>query len=377
MKTPADLHMPQRAARRLTGALAVLVTVSATAAVVGCEKKEKKPEPKAYVAPKATTSASSATPAKESPLGEMKYPVVNPQTKEKVALGNRLFFDKKLSVDGSRACYSCHLNEDGTGGHEPTAIGAKDKKLTRHAPTMWNVGYLPVFYWDGRADSLEGQMKGAWGGGNMGVGKENLAKKAEEIAADASYKAAFDKAFPGKGVTPDTIAMAVAAYERTLICDDTAWDKFNAGDKSAMTDEQQKGYKLFIGKAACNSCHTPPFFSDSYTAKAGAFHNAGIGTEGKKESEVDVGRQKISKSDSEWAAFKTPSLRNVAKSAPYFHDGSVKTLEEAVKLMAAGGIKNKNLDSRFKNRELSDAEIKQIVAFLGALDCNGKLTAPK
>src|SRR5690606_25087222 len=128
---------------------------------------------------------------------------------------------------------------------------------------------------------------------------------------------------------PDTIAKAVAAYERTLFCADTAWDKFSAGDKSAMTSEQQEGWKLFVGKAACNSCHTPPMFSDAYTSMDGAFHNTGIGVKGKKKEEVDSGRKKVSKSDTDWAAMKTPSLRNVSKSAPYFHDGSAKTLEEA------------------------------------------------
>jgi cytochrome c peroxidase len=269
------------------------------------------------------------------------------------------------------------LNEDGTGGHDPTAIGPGQKKLPRHAPQMWNVAYLPALYWDGRADSLEAQATGAWAGGNMGVGKENLQKKADEIGLKPEYEPLFADAFPGEGATPDTIVKAIAAYERTLTCADTAWDKFSAGDAAALDEEQKKGWELFRGdKAGCASCHTPPFFSDAVLAAGGAYHNAGVGLEGKKEGEADVGRQAISKSESDFGAFKTPSLRNISKTAPYFHDGSVATLEAAVRFMAGGGYKNKNLDPKFVDRKLSDAEIKSLVAFLGALACEGTLTPP-
>ncbi|MEN9580344.1 MAG: hypothetical protein RJA70_3353, partial [Pseudomonadota bacterium] len=297
------------------------------------------------------------------------------------ALGHKLFFDKRLSVDGSRSCYSCHQNEDGTGGHEPLAVGAGDKPLTRHAPVMWNVGYLPAFYWDGRADSLESQAKGAWGGGNMGVGKDNLQKKADEIGALAEYAPLFVEVFPGEGATPDTIAQALASYERTLFCGATAYDKFLEGDKGAMTAEQQAGFEIFAAadKGNCASCHTPPFFSDAYLAQGGAYHNIGIGFEGKAPEAVDVGRQVVTKSPSDYGAFKTPTLRNVSKTAPYFHDGSVATLEAAVRFMAGGGYPNKNLDAKLgvlpKDR-LKDSEIASLVAFLGALECEGHLVVP-
>jgi len=310
-------------------------------------------------------------------LLKLKVPEDNATTPAKVALGHQLFFDKRLSGDGSRACYSCHMNEDGTGGHDPLAIGAGDKLLTRHAPTMWNVGYLPKLYWDGRSDSLEAQMKGAWAGGNMGVGADKLADKAKEIEAIPGYKSQFETAFGAEGVTPDTIAKAVSAYERTLFCADTAWDKYIAGDKSAMTDEQQAGWKLFVGKAACSTCHTPPMFSDAYASAGGAFHNTGIGVKGKKKEEVDIGRKKVSKSDTDWAAMKTPSLRGVTKSAPYFHDGSSKTLEDAVRFMASGGFDNEFKSARLTDRKLSDSEVKQLLTFLGALECEGELEQPK
>lgn len=350
----------------------------------GCSK-DKKDEPQAAqkqvttsAAPEQKAAAPSVDiPAAPKSLGALRVPQDNPTTPAKVALGRKLFFDKALSVDGSRACYSCHLNEDGTGGHEPLAIGAGNVQLTRHAPIMWNVGYLPAFYWDGRATTLEAQAKGAWAGGNMGVGEEGLMKKADEIGSKPDYEPLFDAAFPGEGATPDTIVKALAAYERTLFCGDTAWDRFEAGDTKALSDQQKTGWQLFKGKGNCASCHTPPFFSDAFMAAGGAYHNTGKGIEGKKPEEIDVGRKKVSGSDSDFAAFKTPSLRNVSKSAPYFHNGSVAELEEAVRFMASGGYKNKNLDPKLVDRKLSDDEVKAIVAFLEALDCEGELEPPK
>lgn len=354
--------------------------------LAGCSKEQPSasqntppPTAAAPAAPATTAAPANALPALKTPpkaLGTIKAPADNPTTPAKVALGQKLFFDKALSVDGTMACYSCHLNEDGTGGHDPTAIGPGQKKLPRHAPQMWNVGYLPAFYWDGRADSLEAQATAAWAGGNMGVGKENLQKKADEIGLKPEYEALFAAAFPGEGATPDTIVKALSAYERTLTCGETAWDKFSAGDASALTDEQKQGWDLFREKGGCASCHTPPFFSDTFLAAGGAYHNAGVGIEGKKEADVDVGRQAVTKSESDFAAFKTPSLRNISKTAPYFHDGSAATLEQAVRFMASGGYKNKNLDPKFVDRKLSDAEIKALVAFLGSLACEGSLVPP-
>lgn len=352
-----------------------------SASLAACDKKEPSPSSAATsnaaagkAAKKVEPQAGAVAPAPKN-LMALSTPKDNPTTPAKVALGRQLFFDKSLSADGSRACYSCHQNEDGTGGHEPTAIGAKNKQLSRHAPSLWNVAYLPRFYWDGRAGSLEAQAKGAWGGGNMGVGKDNLVDKADELGEKPEYKAQFDAIFPGIGATPDTVAQAISAYERTLFCADTAFDKFVAGDASALNDEQKAGKDLFIGKAACHSCHTPPMFSDSYANSDGAYHNVGIGIKGKEPSAVDVGRVKVSENPSEWAAFKTPTLRNISKTAPYFHDGSVAKLQDAVRFMAGGGHPNKGLDAKMVDKKLSDKEITQLVAFLGSLDCNGTLSS--
>lgn len=309
-------------------------------------------------------------------LGPLKATANNPTTPAKARLGQQLFFDPALSVDGTRSCYSCHQNEDGTGGHEPTAIGAKNTPLPRHSPTLWNVGYLPKLYWDGRADSLEAQAKAAWAGGNMGVGQDNLAAKAESIGDEPEYAPQFAAVFPGIGATPDTVVQAIAAYERTLFCGDTALDRHLAGDTTALNDEQKAGLDLFIGKAACHGCHTPPFFSDSYLMEDGSYHNVGVGLRGKDPASVDVGRQKITDNPSEWAAFKTPSLRNVTRSAPYLHDGSLSKLEDVVRFMAGGGFPNPAIDPKMVAKNLSDDEVKKLVAFLGSLECSGKLTPP-
>lgn len=350
------------------------------AALFACNKKE--PEPKKEEVKEATPTQEEKPAGHQvdsltfPTIGEMKFPKDNAQTDEKVALGHKLFFEKKLSVDGSVSCYSCHQNKDGNGGADPIAIGAQEKKLTRHSPVIWNVGYLPVHYWDGRAASLEEQAKGAWALGNMGVGKENLDKKAKEIASLPEYKELFAKAFPGEEVNADVVAKALSAYERTLICNDTAYDKYAAGDKKALTDAEKDGLEIFMGKAMCSACHAPPFFSTAYMG-SGTFFNVGIGIEGVDEKDVDIGRMKVTEDEKDWAAFKPPSLRHITKSAPYFHDGHTSDLKESVKFMASGGYDNKNKTPLMSDKKLTDSEIDKIITFLGALECGGKLEEPK
>ncbi|HTM45897.1 MAG TPA: cytochrome c peroxidase, partial [Polyangiaceae bacterium] len=198
--------------------------------------------------------------------------------------------------------------------------------------------------------------------------------KAAEIGGLPEYSAQFQKLFPDKGASVDTIAAAVASYERTLLCADTAFDRFVQGDDHALTSQQKQGWDLFKGKAMCNACHVPPFFSDAFLSDQGAFHNTGRGTVGKAEPQIDSGRIKVTQNPGDWAAFKTPSLRDITRSAPYFHDGSVPTLREAVVFMAKGGAKNRNLDVRLVDAKLSPAEISSLIAFLGSLECTGRLS---
>jgi cytochrome c peroxidase len=292
----------------------------------------------------------------------------NPMTAMKVALGHQLFMDKRLSVDGTRSCYSCHQNELGNADGRKLALGPGDKPLTRNTPTIWNVGlHTTGLYWDGRAATLEKQAIGAWKGGNMGVPEDRLAAKASEIAAIPEYAAQFASVFEmkeGEAVTADHIAKALSAYQRTLLCFDTAYDT------NTMSEAAQRGWDLFRGKASCTTCHAAGTFVD------GLFHDVGLNhdAEGKPIAEADRGRGKISEQATDDGKFRTPTLRNVAKTAPYFHDGRTATLEDAVRYMAGGGnAKAPTLDQNLRNTALTDEEIKDVVAFLEALTCGGKL----
>ncbi|MBV8762689.1 MAG: cytochrome-c peroxidase [Deltaproteobacteria bacterium] len=348
----------------------------ATAALVGCKSKESAPAQTGSAAAPAQPEPPKVRPSQQ-PLPQLPALELpdDPKRTEKAELGHVLFFDKRLSGANDRACYSCHMNEDGNGGHDPIAIGSGDKKQTRHAPVIWNTAYFKgAWYWDGRAKTLEENATAAWGGGNMGAGKDNLAKKAAEILAIPGYKKLFDAA--GLKGTPEDIAAALAEYERTLICKDTAYDKFAAGDKTALTEQQQRGLDIFLGKGQCLICHAPPFFSTAMGVDGGVFFNMGIGTD-VPEDQVDIGRMKVTNNQTDWAAFKPPSLRNVTKSAPYFHNGSVAKLEDAVKIMSSGGIKNKNLNPVLADRGLNDGERADLLAFLAGLECPGKLDEPK
>jgi len=352
----------------------------ALALVTACKKNESKPaEPDKGNGSAAVKQEPPLPRPSQQPLPAMPELQLPEDAKraEKVALGHVLFFDKRLSGANDRACYSCHMNENGNGGKDPLAIGSGDKTLTRHSPVIWNVGYWKnSLYWDGRAKDLEANTKGAWGGPNMNAGPDNLDKKAAELAKIAGYKKLFTETFGATEIKGEHVANALSEYMRTLVCKDTAYDKYAGGDKAALSEQQQKGLDVFMGKGACITCHAPPFFSTAMGVEGGIYFNVGIGTKDIAEDKVDVGRMKVTNDPKDWAKFKPPSLRNVSKSAPYFHDGSVAKLEDAVRVMAKGGIKNKNIDPMLSDRGLSDAEIADVVAFLGALDCPGTLVEP-
>ena len=201
----------------------------------------------------------------------------------------------------------------------------------------------------------------------MGVGEDNLAAKAKEIAALPEYAEQFTKVFglaDAAAVEPNHVVQALSAYERTLLCGDTAHDK------AELSEAAQRGWDLFRGKASCTTCHSGDNFSD------GAFHDVGRSHDetGALLANADVGRGKPSKNEADNYKFRTPTLRNVAQTGPYFHDGSVATLEEAVRYMAAGGNgKAPGIDPNLRNTALTDAEIADVVEFLKALDCPGEL----
>src|SRR5919106_1870343 len=295
----------------------------------------------------------------------MPIPPDNPMTPEKVALGRQLFFDERLSIDGSRSCYSCHVCEHGLTDGLPKSIGAANKQLPRSSPTLWNIGYHKEFYWDGRSPSLEKQSMAAWTGGNMGVGD-----KAREIVAKINalegYKSQFQQVFQSDA-TAENMMKAIAAYERTIISGNTAWDRYRAGDQSAMSESAIRGWNIFQ-TIKCTNCHDGVLFSDQQ------YHNVGIGMD---QPTPDGGRANHTKNPADTGAFKTPTLRDVAKSAPYFHDGSAKTLEEAVDIMLAGGKPNQYLDKKnLQPQKVLPEQREDLLNFLRSLNVDCTLKKP-
>jgi cytochrome c peroxidase len=293
----------------------------------------------------------------------MPIPADNPMTPEKVALGRQLFFDERLSGDGSRSCYSCHLCEKGLTDGLAKAIGAFGKQLPRSSPTLWNIGYHKEFYWDGRSPSLEKQALAAWTGANMGA-------KADEITARINalqgYRAQFQKVFGGDA-TPDNIVKAIATFERTIISGNTAWDRAKAGDQSALNESATRGWNIFQA-IKCTNCHDGVLFTDQQ------YHNIGIGMDQK---EPDPGRFKVTSKPEDTGAFKTPTLRDIAKSAPYFHDGSAATLEDAVDTMLGGGKDNPYLDKKnLEKHPILPDQRADLLNFLRALNVDCTLSKP-
>jgi cytochrome c peroxidase len=312
-----------------------------------------------------TPEASSEIPTPPVAFGVVPVPADNPATPEKVALGRQLYYDSRLSADDSRSCYSCHVCENGLTDGKPLAEGALGKKLPRSSPSLWNIAYHTEFYWDGRSPTMEKQALAAWTGANMGANAEETAAK---INAIEGYRTQFQQVF-GSDATPDNIVQAITSYERTyLFCSDTPYDRWQAGDQGAVSDAAKRGAELFVAKAGCGNCHSGSLFTDL------KYHNVGIGLD---KPEPDLGRFKVTNADADRGAFKTPSLRDISKSAPYFHDGSVATLKEAVDLMVSGGIDNPNLDRvNLKNTNLTEEEKADLISFLEALECPCPLEAP-
>ncbi len=294
----------------------------------------------------------------------MPIPADNPMTAEKVWLGRQLFFDERLSIDNSRSCYSCHVCQRGLSDGAQTSTGAENKRVERNSPTLWNIGYHQKFYWDGRSDSLEKQAMDAWTGPYMGVG-ERSGEIVARINALQGYRSQFQKVFRSDA-TAENMMKAVAAFERTIIGGNTPWDRWRAGDKSAISQSAFRGWNIFQG-INCNNCHDGLLFTDQQ------YHNIGIGMD---HQVGDVGRFEVTKRPEDFGAFKTPTLRDVAKSGPYFHDGSAGMLEEAVDIMLGGGKPNQNLDKNLKPHRLSPDQREDLLNFLRALTVDCTLSKP-
>jgi cytochrome c peroxidase len=318
-------------------------------------------------APATPTSPTAAAKPEPTPLGDMAIPADNPMTPEKVALGKQLFFDKRLSKDGQMSCETCHVPEKGWADGQQLSTRADGTKNTRHTPTLINVGFYNQWYWDGRAATLEGQVLAAWKG-QMSGDPDQTAMTLNGIDA---YKNAFQTAMGGPA-TPDSITKALAAFVRTIRSENAPWDRYEKGDKSAVSEDAIEGNKIFTAndKANCTLCHLPPLYTDTL------YHNIGVGFD---KPSPDPGRGKILGDQAQQrgstnedankliGAFKTPTLRGVTEHPPYFHDGSKKTLEESVDFILKGGIKNPNLDEKLMPRKLSPKERTQLLAFVKSL----------
>lgn len=299
--------------------------------------------------------AGSTAPAQTKwPTGlpELEYPEDNPHSPEKVELGRMLYFDKRLSADNSVSCASCHDPKLGWSNNDATAVGVGGKRGGRSAPTIINSAFQKFQFWDGRAGSLEEQALGPIANPiEMNLPIEEAVKK---LGAIEGYQKRFQEVF-GSGVTAENLAKALAAFERTIVSGNAPYDRFKAGDKTALSEEAQLGMKLFFGKANCSACHNGPHFSD------GGFHNVGVGS---SSGEPDLGRRKISGIEGDNGSFRTPTLREIARTAPYMHDGSLKTLEEVVDYYDKGGHPNRYLDEEIFALKLTPEQKKALVTFL-------------
>lgn len=303
-----------------------------------------------------TVSAAWAAENADSklPLGlkPLVVPSDNPHSAAKVELGKQLYFDPRLSRDNTVSCATCHDPKKGWSNGEAVATGIGGQQGGRSSPTIINSAYSYFQFWDGRAIKLEGQALGPIENPiEMDMKLPALVEKLNKIPG---YRQQFQKVF-GTDVTADGIAKAIAAFERTILSGDAPYDRFKAGDKTALSAAAQRGMDVFFNKGHCSACHSGHNFSD------GAFHNIGVGI---KNAEPDLGRYAISKLLGDRGSFKTPTLREIARTAPYMHDGSLKTLEEVVEYYHVGGEANDQLDEEIFPLKLTDQEKADLVTFL-------------
>jgi cytochrome c peroxidase len=303
----------------------------------------------------------------ETPLGlpPVPIPADNPPTQESIALGKKLFFDTRLSADDTVSCASCHDPKLSFADGMPTAKGIKGQFGKRNAPTVVNAAYYALLFLDGRAASLEQQAGGPIANPlEMGQTHEVVVSKIDKVP---EYKREFAAVFGNGPVTIEKIEMAIASYERTVLSGDSPFDRYlYKNDETAMTAEAIRGLKIFTDKKRgnCSTCHT---IGETYSLFSdGKFHNIGAGINASGEM-TDLGRYEQTHVDADKGAFRTPGLRNVVLTAPYMHDGSLKTLKDVVDFYAGGGTSNPQLDPEIHELKLSGQERADLVAFLESL----------
>jgi len=325
------------------------------------------------------------------PLGlpPVPSPGDNPITGAKVGLGRKLFYDRRLSHNSTISCAMCHVPEQGfTVNEMATAIGIEGRSVRRNAPTVYNVAYATRIFHDGRESALEQQIWGPLLAANE-MGNPSVGYVIERLRSMPDYKGMFEGAFNGRGPGMETIGMAIAAYERTLVSANSDFDRWYFGkQQEALTPAAESGFELFNGKAGCSACHTIDARHALFTDDG--LHNTGIGYQAAfskpvaKEIPVapgkllrvtvalpsqnnDLGRYEVTQDPADRWKYKTPSLRNVALTAPYMHDGSIRSLREVVAFYNDGGIANENLDPLIRPLGLTANEIDDLATFLFSL----------
>jgi cytochrome c peroxidase len=332
----------------------------------------------------------------QAPLGlpPVPIPADNPQSPEKIDLGKRLFEEKRFSADGSVSCATCHDADKAFADGLPTAEGIKKLKGTRNAPTVANAAYYEMQFWDGRRPSLEEQAKDPFLN-PIEHGLTSHEPILDIIRKDPSYPGAFQKAFAveAKDITIDHVVKAIASFERTLVFGDSPFDRYLfGGDKTGLSESAIRGIEVYRTKGRCQDCHTIGQVNATFTDNK--FHNVGVGfkriqpkvmqianafrrakQEGKDidkavlgdQEASELGRFAVTLRPSDIGAFKTPSLRDIAATAPYMHDGSIQTLEEVIELYDKGGEANPFLDSGIRPLNLTAQEKADLLALLNSL----------
>ncbi len=277
------------------------------------------------------------------------FPANNPYSAEKAQLGKMLFFDQRLSRNFNMNCATCHNPslgwEDGVAG----AFGGQGKNLERHSPTVLNLAWGDSFFWDGRAPSLEEQIRGPVESANeMNI---PLTKVVDRLSQIPGYQRWFKKVFPEQGISAAAILKSIATYERTLVSGTAPFDRWVEGQESAISDSAKRGFKLFNGQAGCSGCHSGWNFTDN------RFHDIGLAT-------GDSGRMTISNQAQDQHAFKTPGLRNINQRAPYMHNGSLPSLAAVISHYISGGINRDSRSSEMNAVQLSSSQQQDLNNFL-------------
>jgi cytochrome c peroxidase len=288
-------------------------------------------------------------------------PADNPTTAAKVELGKQLYFDPRLSIDGTVSCNSCHNVMSSGTDNRATSVGIDGQRGGRSAPTVWNAAFLSAQFWDGRANTLEDQAKGP-PLNPIEMGMPSAEAVVERLNSIPGYAAQFKSVFGGKdAVSYDNMAKAIAAFERTLITRNSPFDQYLAGNKKAISAQAQRGMKVFE-ESGCGACHSGPNFAGPLMKAGQGFYQKFPMMESSYDAKYklleDLGRYEVTKQDGDKNVWRVPSLRNVALTAPYFHNGSVKSLDEAVRVMAKSQL----------GKEMSDKDVADVVAFLETLN---------